>query len=111
VRDNAMSIVQDEVFGPVLMMQTSSFEAQAIALANDSQYGLSASVFSRDADVPLRVALALEAGSVWVNDWAKLHGQFEEGGFKASGVSRMRRFAVIDDFIEYKHIRFMPGTS
>jgi betaine-aldehyde dehydrogenase len=111
VQDNSMPIVQNEVFGPVLTMQTFATEAEAIAMANDSEYGLSASVFSRDADVPLRVALALEAGSVWVNDWAKLHDQFEEGGFKGSGVGRMRGFAVIDDFIEFKHIRLQPGTT
>jgi betaine-aldehyde dehydrogenase len=111
VTDNSMPIVQDEVFGPVLTMQTFATEAEAIALANDSNYGLSASVFSRDIDVPLRVALALESGSVWVNDWARLHDQFEEGGFKGSGVGRMRGFAVIDDFIEYKHIRLRPGPT
>ena len=92
-------------------MQTFATEAEAISLANDSECGLSASVFSRDVDVPLRVALGLESGSVWVNDWAKLHDQFEEGGFKASGVGRMRGFAVIDDFIEFKHIRLQPGTA
>jgi betaine-aldehyde dehydrogenase len=111
VQDNSMPIVQDEVFGPVLTMQTFATEAEAIAMANDSQYGLSASVFSADVDVPLRVALALESGSVWVNDWARLHDQFEEGGFKGSGVGRMRGFAVIDDFIEFKHIRLRPGTT
>ena len=111
VSDNSMSIMQNEVFGPVLTMQTFATEAEAISLANDSEYGLSASVFSRDVDVPLRVALGLESGSVWVNDWARLHDQFEEGGLKASGVGRMRGFAVIDDFIEFKHIRLQPGTA
>lgn len=111
VRDSSMPIVQDEVFGPVLTMQTFTTEAEAIALANDSQYGLSASVFSQDVDVPLRVALALESGSVWVNDWARLHDQFEEGGFKGSGLGRMRGFAVMDDFVEFKHIRLRPGTT
>jgi betaine-aldehyde dehydrogenase len=111
VNDNSMPVVQDEVFGPVLTMQTFASEAEAVTLANDSKYGLSASVFSRDVDLPLRVALALESGSVWVNDWARLHDQFEEGGFKASGVGRMRGFAVIDDFIEYKHIRLHPGAK
>jgi betaine-aldehyde dehydrogenase len=111
VFDNSMPIVQNEVFGPVLTMQTFTTEAEAIAMANDSQYGLSASVFSQDVDVPLRVALALESGSVWVNDWARLHDQFEEGGFKGSGVGRMRGFAVIDDFVEYKHVRLRPGTT
>lgn len=111
VSDNSLPIVQEEVFGPVLTMQTFDSEAAAIAMANDSQYGLSASVFSSDVDRPLRVALALESGSVWINDWAKLHDQFEEGGYKGSGVGRMRGFAVIDDFVEYKHIRTAPGTT
>jgi betaine-aldehyde dehydrogenase len=111
VHENSMSIVQGEVFGPVLTMQTFASEAEAIAMANDSNYGLSASVFSRDVDVSVRVALALESGSVWVNDWAKLHDQFEEGGFKGSGLGRMRGFAVIDDFIEFKHIRLHPGST
>ena len=111
VDDGSMSVVQNEVFGPVLTMQTFADETEAIVMANDTVYGLSASVFSSDINVPLRVALALEAGSVWVNDWAKLHDQFEEGGFKASGVGRMRGFAVIDDFIEFKHIRLSPGTT
>jgi betaine-aldehyde dehydrogenase len=110
VNDNSMPIVQDEVFGPVLTMQTFATEAEAVAMANDTQYGLSASVFSQDVDLPIRAALALESGSVWVNDWARLHDQFEEGGFKASGVGRMRGFAVIDDFVEFKHIRLRPGT-
>ena len=111
VDDGSMDIVQNEVFGPVLTMQTFTTEAEAISMANDSNYGLSASVFSRDVDLPMRVALALEAGSVWINDWAKLHDQFEEGGYKGSGVGRMRGFAVIDDFIEFKHIRLAPGTT
>ena len=111
VGDNSLPIVQNEVFGPVLTMQTFGTEAEAIAMANDSEYGLSASVFSRDVNVSLRVALALESGSVWVNDWARLHDQFEEGGFKGSGLGRMRGFAVIDDFIEYKHVRLHPGIT
>jgi betaine-aldehyde dehydrogenase len=109
VSDSSLPIVQQEVFGPVLTMQTFETDAEAIALANDSQYGLSASVFSRDVDRTIRVALELESGTVWVNDWAVLHDQFEEGGFKASGQGRMRGFAVIDDFMEYKHIALKPG--
>ena len=80
-----MGIVQDEIFGPVLTLQTFTCEAEAVGLANDSIYGLSAPVFTRDLDVALQMSLALESGTVWVNDWAKLHDQFEEGGFKASG--------------------------
>jgi len=48
---------------------------------------------------------------VWINDWAILHDQFEEGGFKGSGQGRMRGLAVLDDFTEYKHIQLNPGAS
>jgi betaine-aldehyde dehydrogenase len=99
------------VFGPVLTVQTFRTEGKAIALTDDSEYERSASVFSREVDVPLRVALALESGSVWVKDWAKLHDQFGAGGFEASGVGRMRGFAVIDDFIEPKYFRPQPETA
>jgi acyl-CoA reductase-like NAD-dependent aldehyde dehydrogenase len=47
---------------------------------------------------------------VWINDWAVLSDQFEEGGFKSSGQGRMRGIAVLDDFVEYKHIQLHPGT-
>ena len=110
VTDSKLRIVQEEVFGPVLTMQTFETEAEAVALANDSRYGLSAAVFSRDVDQPLRVALQLESGTVWINDWATLFDQYEEGGYKDSGQGRMRGLAVLDDFVEYKHIQLRPGT-
>jgi betaine-aldehyde dehydrogenase len=72
---------------------------------------LSASVWSRDVDRPLRVALALESGTVLINNWGVLADQFEEGGFKQSGQGRMRGLAVIDDFIEYKHIALRSGSA
>jgi betaine-aldehyde dehydrogenase len=111
VGDSALPVVQDEIFGPVLTMMVFDDEPQAVRLANDSEYGLSASVFSTDVDLPLRVALALECGTVWINDWAVLHNQSEEGGYKGSGQGRMRGLAVMDDFIEYKHIAFAPGAG
>jgi betaine-aldehyde dehydrogenase len=111
VTDSSLPIVQQEVFGPVLTMLTFDTEEQAIELANDSEYGLSGSIFSSDVDLPMRVAMQLDIGTVWVNDWAHLHDQFEEGGFKSSGVGRMRGLAVIDDFIEYKHISTSPMKS
>jgi betaine-aldehyde dehydrogenase len=110
VTDSSLPIVQQEVFGPVLTMQVFDTEAEAVALANDSEYGLAASVWSRDVDRPLRVARALEAGTIWINDWANLHDEFEEGGFKQSGPGRLRGQAGLDDFLEYKHIAFRPGA-
>ena len=110
VTDSSLPIVQQEVFGPVLTMQVFDTETEAVTLANDSEYGLSASVWSRDVDRPLRVARALEHGTVWINDWANIHDEFEEGGFKQSGRGRLRGRAGLDDFLECKHIAFKPGT-
>ena len=110
IADSSLPIVQQEVFGPVLTMQVFDGEAEAVSLANDSEYGLAASVWSRDVDRPLRVARALQAGTVWINDWANMHDEFEEGGFKQSGRGRLRGQAGLDDFLECKHIVFKPGT-
>jgi betaine-aldehyde dehydrogenase len=110
VDDNSLPIVQEEVFGPVLTMQVFDTEAEAIALANDSKYGLAAGVWSRDVDQPLRVARKLQVGTVWVNDWAKVYDEFEEGGYKNSGHGRLNGLAQLNDFIEYKHIAMHPGT-
>ena len=107
--DSALEIVQKEVFGPVLTMQVFETDEEAVALANATEYGLSASVWSRDIDRPFKIARALESGTVWVNDWGNLYDQFEEGGFKQSGVGRMRGLAVLDDFVEYKHLVLKPG--
>jgi acyl-CoA reductase-like NAD-dependent aldehyde dehydrogenase len=110
VTDSGLTIVQQEVFGPVLTMQVFDTEAEAVSLANDSEYGLAASVWSRDVDRPLRVARVLQHGTVWINDWANMHDEFEEGGFKQSGRGRLRGLAGLDDFLECKHIAFKPGT-
>ena len=59
IRDPSLQIAQQEVFGPVLVMQAFDSEAEAIALANDSEYGLSASIWSMDVDRPLRIAMVL----------------------------------------------------
>jgi len=95
-------LVQQEIFGPVLSFETFADEADAIALANATQYGLAASVFTRDADRAQRVVRGIRAGTIWVNGWAVLSDSYEEGGFKQSGVGRARGDASLEEFQETK---------
>ncbi|MBW8487220.1 aldehyde dehydrogenase family protein [Actinomadura parmotrematis] len=97
-------IVQEETFGPVQTVQRFATEEEAVELANATEYGLSACVWTRDSDRPLRVARALDAGLISVNSWANLAVEFEEGGFKSSGLGRLGGVASLDDFLEYKQI-------
>jgi betaine-aldehyde dehydrogenase len=99
-----IEIAQNEVFGPVLVMQAFDSEAEAVALANNSIYGLSASVWSENVDRPMRIARQLESGTVWINNWAIVYDETEEGGYNQSGLGRLNGIAAIDDFIEYKTI-------
>lgn len=109
VEDQSLAIIQQETFGPVLTLQVFEDEAEAVALANDSDYGLAASVWSSDVDQPLRIAKQLESGTIWINNWALVHDEFEEGGYKQSGTGRLNGLAAMEDFLEYKHITFGSG--
>jgi betaine-aldehyde dehydrogenase len=102
--DHSMPIAQNEVFGPVLVMQGFDREEEAVALANNSEYGLSASVWSTDVDRPLRIARQLESGTVWINNWAVVYDETEEGGYKQSGLGRLNGISALDDFLEHRTI-------
>ena len=100
-----MPIVQNEIFGPVQTLQVFHDEGpKPWLLANDSEYGLSACIWSRDIDRPTRVARRLEAGLISINSWANLAVEFEEGGYKSSGLGRLGGLAALEDFLEYKQI-------
>lgn len=111
INDPDLDIAQKETFGPVLTLQVFDSEREAIALANNSEYGLAASIWTRDVDRPLRVAREIDAGTIWINDWAVIYDEFEEGGYKQSGLGRMNGVAAMDDFIEYKHITISTGLA
>jgi betaine-aldehyde dehydrogenase len=102
--DHSMPIAQNEVFGPVLVMQAFDTEEEAVTLANKSEYGLSASIWSTDVDRPLRIARQIEAGTVWINNWAIVYDETEEGGYKQSGLGRLNGVSALDDFVEFRTI-------
>ncbi len=96
-------IVQQEVFGPVATFEVFDTEDEAVVRANATEYGLAASVWTRDVDRPLRVGSQIKAGTVWTNTWAVVHDQFEEGGFKQSGMGRLNGVRGLEEFQEIKH--------
>ena len=104
-----MRIYYEETFGPVVTLQRFATEQEAVALANDSIYGLGASIWTRDLSKALRIAPRIEAGLVWINEWGALGEDTEEGGSKQSGLGRLNGVMAIDDFTEIRTITLNPG--
>jgi betaine-aldehyde dehydrogenase len=110
VTDDSLDIVLKETFGPVATIQVFDTEAEAAALANQTEYGLAASVWTRDVDRPWRMAQAIQAGTIWINDWAVVYDECEEGGYNQSGIGRLNGLAAVDAFTEFKHITLNAGA-
>lgn len=100
---NGMRIAREEVFGPVLVIVPFDSEDEAVALANDSEYGLAAGIWSADPARALRVAKRLRVGRVRVNG-APLNRRAPHGGFRQSGIGREWGRFGIEDFLEYKSV-------
>ncbi|WP_393959549.1 aldehyde dehydrogenase family protein [Priestia megaterium] len=99
-----MKIVQDEIFGPVVVIQTFKDEKEAIQLANDTEYGLAGSVFTNDGAKALRVIKKLRAGITWVNTYHFTFNEAPWGGYKQSGIGRGLGTFGLEEFQEVKQI-------
>lgn len=101
---NDMTIAREEIFGPVLSVLKYESEEEAIAIANDTEYGLSAGVWSRDTERAMEIANQLEAGTVWINDWHMVNCQYPFGGYKQSGIGRELGPGALAEYTEAKFV-------
>jgi succinate-semialdehyde dehydrogenase/glutarate-semialdehyde dehydrogenase len=113
--DHSMKLMRDETFGPVLPIMTFKTEDEAIRLANDSIYGLTASVFTSDIDRGRRVAKRIDAGTVMINEVVYTHAvaQTPWGGVKQSGYGRTHGRLGLLELVSHQHIHVnaMPGLA
>jgi len=106
-----MTIVREEIFGPVLSVAKFSTEEEAITLANDTSYGLGAGLHSNDANQCMRVSSALEAGTVWVNQYNLLNNNVPFGGKKQSGIGRELGSYALDEYTSVKAVHWNFGEK
>jgi aldehyde dehydrogenase len=100
--DNKMRIFQEEIFGPVLAVTTFADDAEALAIANDTLYGLGAGVWTRDTNRAYRMGRAIKAGRVWTNCYHQYPAHAAFGGYKVSGVGRENHQMMLDHYSQTK---------
>src|SRR4029453_6204570 len=112
VEDLSAPIVQQEIFGPVATFEVFENEDDAVHRANATEFGLAAGVFPPDVARARRVSRQINAGTVWTNTWFTINNGFEEGGYKQSGMGRLRGARGLADFQEIKtYVHVVPPAG
>ena len=101
---NKMRVFQEEIFGPVIGVTTFKDEAEALAIANDTEYGLGAGVWTRDINRAYRMGRAIKAGRVWTNCYHLYPAHAAFGGYKKSGVGRETHKMILDHYQQTKNL-------
>ncbi len=108
--DNSSRLAQEEVFGPVLAVIPFDDEADAIAIANDSKYGLGAGVWTSDIGRAFRMSEAIQSGTVWVNTYRAVSYMVPFGGVKDSGLGRENGMGAVSEYLETKSVWINTGA-
>jgi aldehyde dehydrogenase len=101
---NRMRVFQEEIFGPVLAVTTFKDAAEALAIANDTLYGLGAGVWSRDINTAYRLGRGIKAGRVWTNSYHLYPAHAAFGGYKQSGIGRETHKMMLDHYQQTKNL-------
>ena len=104
--DRQNPLYKEEVFGPLLVIDHFEDEDEALAKANDSDFGLASSVWSNDLRTAQRAAHKLQAGTVWINSHGRLFAEVENGGYKHSGIGALHGHEGLSAFLQTKHINW-----
>jgi aldehyde dehydrogenase (NAD+) len=98
--DNKMRVAREEIFGPVVSVIPFDDEDEAIAIANDTDYGLTAGLWSQNIGRAHRVASRIQAGTVWINTYRYIRWAIPYGGFKMSGLGRENGMEAVDAYLQ-----------